>query len=548
MRVCLVSSINLMGWLDLDFEPAKASIPLGLLSLASVLEHNGHQVKIVDFNYALIEKEISLDKNFYASAATKILNHQPECVGFSTTCNSYHMMLRIAEAIKIKAPDILVVFGGPQASVVDVETLNVFPFVDMIIRGEAETSFPRLLSVISGKKVTEAVNGLTYRDQHRVVRFPDEKLIDNLDSLPMPAYHLFPYKISNPVPLDVGRGCPFDCSFCSTSIFWKRLFRLKSATRIINEMQTLKRKYEVNSFSFFHDSFTFDKKWLTRFCHLLAEEKMDITWSCYARIDCIGPQLIQLMAKVGCKGIFYGIETGSEIMQKIIGKNLQLKNLQAIVEATLAAKMDATLSFISGFPAEQKTDLDATINLIQTLLNKPVKIQLHLLGPQVGTREYTLNSDKLCFDGYYSDINGTTSMFLEPELFKQHPKIFASNYFYRTDHIPRDLLKGLDLFINGPCAVMRQSVSGLLGSEGNLINLYYDWRKWNKSNGLDAEWNRERSLEKLLMDFYDFILCQVSEGKVNFEPGHARDEILAFYLSQYNKTPVELVSIKENDI
>src|SRR5208283_2309553 len=240
MRTCLVSSVNLGSWYSRGDEPATLSMPLGLLSLAAVLEAIGQQVDLVDFNYSLCNRELSLDDNFYTNAADRIAALSPDLIGFSTMCNSYHITLRMAEAIRSRLPGVPVLFGGPQSSVVDKETLAAFPFVDMVLRGEAEQTLPQLIAEMSSGAGAYEVPGLTYRRDGRVVRNCDAPLIPDLDSLPIPAYHLFPHGLGGAPAIDVGRGCPFACTFCSTSGFWKRRFRTKSIDRIVHEMRMLK--------------------------------------------------------------------------------------------------------------------------------------------------------------------------------------------------------------------------------------------------------------------------------------------------------------------
>ena len=311
MRVCLVSSVNLSSWYSHDCEPAILSLPLGLLSLAAVLEESGHEVSLVDLNYALSEGELALDEDFYAASVAQIVGQSPQVVGFSTMCNSFHIALRMAEAIKAQMPRVLVLLGGPQVSVADVETLCAFPFVDLVLRGEAEQTLPRLMSALAEGQMPTQLPGLTYRTNGRVVRNPDVPLVRDLDGLPVPAYHLFPYSMHGAAAVDVGRGCPFACSFCSTSTFWRRQARNKSTERIIKEMWMLKRQYEVTRFTFMHDLFTLNKRRLRDFCDRLQEEKMDISWSCSARVDCVDAQLLRRMADSGCAAVFYGVETGS---------------------------------------------------------------------------------------------------------------------------------------------------------------------------------------------------------------------------------------------
>ena len=544
MRVCLVSSLNLGSWYSRGDEPATLSPPLGLLSLGAVLESVGHQVVLVDFNYALSKRDLFLDDNFYSNAAARIEALSPDLVGFSTMCNSYHIALRMAEAVKSRLPRIPVLFGGPQSSVIDAETLAVFPFVDMILRGEAEQTLPQLVAEISSGASAYDVPGLTYRSHDRVVRNGDAPLISDLNSLPVPAYHLFPYGMGGAPAIDVGRGCPFACTFCSTSGFWRRRFRVKSIDRIMQEMWMLKREYGATGFTLMHDLFTVNRPRLHAFCDRLQAEKIDATWSCSARADCVNPELLRHMADAGCRGVFYGVETGSARMQREIRKNLKLDQIGRAVDATLDAKMNTTLSFITGFPTETEEDLRQSMDVIQSMLGRQqVSVQLHLLAPQVGTPDYERYGDRLGFDGYYSDIAGAGWEFLEHDWFRRYPALFSSFHYFETDTLPRKLLRGVDLFIHGPGSVMRQTVLHLLQRGRTLWNLYRDWRDWADPRGLGGGPMAGQTPDEFLLNFYEFAQDQVLVGRADFDLGQARDEIMAFYLQYYGQVPVRRVGL-----
>lgn len=518
------------------------SLPMGVLSLAAVLEESGQDVRLEDFNYALAEGELNLDESFYPEAAARILGHEPQIVGFSTMCNSYHIALRLAEAVKRERPGISVVFGGPQASVADVETLEAFPFVDLILRGEAEESLPLLVSALAEGRGLDRVPGLTRRLDGRIVRHPEAPLLTDLDSLPMPAYHLFPYDVGSSPALDVGRGCPFACSFCSTSTYWRRRFRLKSVDRIIDEMRALKRDHDASHFTFMHDLFTVHRRRLMEFCDRLLDEGMDVEWSCSSRVDCVDRQTLARMAQAGCEAIFYGVETGSPRMQAEINKKLDLDKVRAVMDQTLAAEMRPTFSFIAGFPTETVDDLEETLDLVEELLRRPmVNVQLHLLAPQLATPDYLNHRQRLRWDGYYSDISGADYRFLEPEWFRRYPRLFTSFHYFETEGIPRPLLRGLDLFVHGPCSQLRGTVLGLLDDGGSLWEIYQAWHGWATERDRGGGPMTDQTLDEFLLDFYEFAAEAVARNQGGLDLGDVRDEILAFYLRHYDQTPIRFV-------
>src|SRR5262249_52775477 len=150
-------------------------------------------------------------------------------VGFSSVCSSYPVTLRTACEVKRQQPDSIVAFGGPQASAVDVATLEAYSLIDLVVRGEAEQTLPQLLeALIQGNRLDD-IPGVTFRRDGKIVRTPDGGGIADLDTLPFPAFHLLPdMETCRFMPLELGRGCPFSCTFCSTNDFFRRRFRLKS--------------------------------------------------------------------------------------------------------------------------------------------------------------------------------------------------------------------------------------------------------------------------------------------------------------------------------
>ena len=229
-------------------------------------------------------------------------------------------------------------------------------------------------------------------------------------------------------------------------------------------------------------------------------------------------------------------------MQREINKNLVLDRVWSTVDGTVDADMSATVSFIAGFPTETEDDLCQTMGVIQALLDRRrVNVQLHILAPQRNTPDYDLYGDRLRHDGIYSDISSADARFLEPDWFQRYPALFSSFYYF-DGTLPRELVRGLDLFIQGPCTAMQGTVLQMLAGGRSLWNLYRDWRAWADPRGLGGGAAVGQAPDQFLLDFYEYVGAQVEAGRVNLELGHARDEILAFYLRQYGQTPVRFVA------
>ena len=155
--------------------------------------------------------------------------------------------------------------------------------------------------------------------------------------------------------LELGRGCPFACTFCSTNDFFRRNFRLRTPERVIADMRTIAAKYGIRSFALVHDMFTVDRRKVAGFCDAMIASGEGFQWSCSARTDCVDEQLLALMASAGCRGIFYGIEAGSVRMQKIIDKHLDPARAEEVIDLTEQLGMRTTVSLITGFPKKPGT-------------------------------------------------------------------------------------------------------------------------------------------------------------------------------------------------
>ena len=271
MKVCLVNAptaAEFGGGIEIESDLVRQVTlepQLGILSLAAVLEVRGDSPEIVDLNRTYFQLAdsagISRLDDFAELAASVVAAKDADVCGFTSICSSYPLTIRIAKAVKAIRPQCTILFGGPQASVVDMQTLAAFPFVDLILRGEAEESLPLLLDELAGRQRMERVPGLTYRDGGRPRRNPNAPVIQDLDALPSPAYHLTrELEGAHRAALEMGRGCPFACTFCSTNDFFRRNFRLRSPERILRDMRALAAAYRLSDFDLIHDMFTVNRR------------------------------------------------------------------------------------------------------------------------------------------------------------------------------------------------------------------------------------------------------------------------------------------------
>jgi radical SAM superfamily enzyme YgiQ (UPF0313 family) len=471
--------------------PEDQYLPIGLLTVGAILERAGHKVTIIgpaqDSGAALEPVPSHPDV-----LARRIRDTAPDMVGFSTICSSYPLTVRWAERFHALSSDVPIILGGPQATITDEETLKAFPWIYAVLRGEVENSILELVSCLEHRRNLASVPGLTWRFGDEIMRNPDAPLCLDLDALPEPAYHLYPFKkllcsieadgssYKYEFPLEAGRGCPFNCTFCSTSGFFHRRYRVKPVGRLIREMTELHEQYGIETFSLKHDLFTVSKAYILEFCRELRAKGLDnkIRWNCSSRTDTLDPLILSEMASAGCTTIFYGIETGSPRMQKLIGKNLDLDDAKSIVRATLSSGIQPVTSFVTGFPEERREDLAATLALMLDLLNEGVNdVQLHLLSPLVGSELFNSCGKTIYFDSEWCGLSYTILSPEDLEMVRAYPGVFASFYRFETPHVDSDVFQAASgiIYFN-PHLMAALSAGGV-----DLMSAFDRWPAWYRT-------------------------------------------------------------------
>lgn len=412
----------------------------GTLLLATKLLDAGFDVDILRFEQ--VEGFGGPYLSFIENMTRAILAREPKCVSFYSLWPDYHIMLRLAKELKERAPEINMVFGGPQASCTAEVTLKTMEFVDYINTGEGEnTVVPLFNGIIRGEGDLNEIPGLHYRKDGQLFHNNELVPLCDLNKLPYWDDRLLP--LEDPevlkdqyyfMPIDIGRGCPYNCTFCCTGYFWRRVYRMKSTDEIIADIKYYKEKYGIRSFWFTHDAFTVNKKLVTEICDRILEEKLDIIWRCSARLDCISQELILKMKQAGMVRMSFGVETGSPRMQKLINKNLDLKKAKGLVDFLLKEQIWVGLYFMYGFPQETEEDLNQTLEMAYSMIDAGV----HYVSmfyckfcPNTGLMdEY---GDQLVFDeNARMNLRGIYGYEEEKELLKSSRELFPFYFHLNT--------------------------------------------------------------------------------------------------------------------
>lgn len=340
---------------------AVVHLPLSLLSLASWLREKGGyhgRVRILDTQIRKI-----MPSDFIDAAV----------VGISAmTGRQIKYGLQAAAIAKELNPDVVIVWGGVHSSLLPEQTAKHL-LVDVVVIGEGEQTFLEVVDALFGHEDIVGVPGTCIRKDNGDVVFGPARPFLSMDELPLPAYDLVDIDdyqgIEYQFDYQSSRGCPFRCAFCYNKAFCGRRYRKKSPAKVVKELAYLYDKYNVINFGFVDDEFFIDKKRIEAiFDGILESGKFGIVASC--RLDIVrtfSHRLMEKMKRAGVFQMFFGAESGSEKILKLIKKDISTEDIIEGARAVAEKGIRPNLSFMSGFPGETLTDFENTIDIILKL-------------------------------------------------------------------------------------------------------------------------------------------------------------------------------------
>lgn len=418
--------------------------PLGLINLATAVQDLGHEVVLLDLVLDLRKGTLKPGPGIYDAGAERILAEHPDLVAFSAQCTTYPPIIQIARKLRGLRGDVKIVLGGHNASFLDQATLTRYPFIDAVVRGEGERTFREMTECLSTGGSLGGIAGVSFRDGETFIRNPDRPLIPNLDDLPLPDYRFAPpleeYRSACGLPrsiaiLEVGRGCPHRCIYCSESLMWQRRTRTFSATRLVKEMENLRDNFGAECFLLAYDQFTANRRFVEAFCSRVMEAGLQkIPWYCISRLDSVDRDLLSSMRQAGCESMCYGIDSGSKRTLAFIRKKIDREILHRRVIETAEQGIIPTLSFVIGFPEESQEDIDETLWLALkcgVIGNNNPLIQMPTVLPGTDLHKRYLGSLVRAVDTYFAqgiEWDGGKRLPSDEALIDSAPEIYSSFY------------------------------------------------------------------------------------------------------------------------
>ncbi len=387
--------------------------PLGLSYLSSTLRKAGHQVTMYDadcnknskgMDYTRLPEKYRTYLNELKNPGNPIIKeisetlvkYQPDIVGITVMTPKAASAFTVASLVKKYNKNCHVIFGGPHATLRPDEILKNTGDVDFVVNGEGEFTFLELVNALVTKTNNfSTVSGISYRDGDKIIHNDTKGFIDNLDCLPFPDREtllgLDTYTSEDMGLLMGSRGCPYNCSYCATQI-WTRKVRYRSLANILEEVVYVHRQYGTRQFTFKDDSFTVNKKRVMEFCNKLTGADIKINWDCNTRVDLVDADLLKTMKKAGCNSIKVGIESGSERILKLMDKGITLERIEESAKLFRNVGIHWTAYFMMGIPTETREDIKKTLDLLYRI--KPGFASIGVYEPFPGTRLFDIGVER----------------------------------------------------------------------------------------------------------------------------------------------------------
>lgn len=339
--------------------------PQGLGYIAAVLLRKGHDIVIYSqdkFHYPDEHLTEYLDKNKFDAIGVGVIGGYYQ----------YRKLLKISKAINRSKNRPFYMLGGHGPSP-EPEFFLKKTQADVIVIGEGEITVVKLLEAVANHRSLAAVKGIAFREGNKVVVNQRQPLIEDLNTLPFPAYDLFPmdyYRLLRlphatntdfVMPLSATRGCKFKCNFCYRM---DEGYRTRSNESVIDEIRFLKQKYGITYIIFSGELLMASVEEMIRLCEDIIKAKLNIKWFCDGRLNYAQPKALSLMKQAGCVFINYGIEAMDDQILKNMNKALTTKQIIKGIEATLDAGISPGYNIIFGNIGENTETLNKGVEFL----------------------------------------------------------------------------------------------------------------------------------------------------------------------------------------
>jgi radical SAM superfamily enzyme YgiQ (UPF0313 family) len=352
--------------------------PLGLAYIAGSILDAGFVCDFIDAVGENLKKSVDFQNEHYTSHGLTIteivkkIDPATRYIGLSFAyTKEWPSYKALAKAIKQKLPSVIIICGGEHITAEPLFSMKDCGEIDYCILGEGEETFVELIQSLDKNIAIESVTGIVFRRGRSISENVRRSRKRNIDDIPWPAWHLLPLENylskgmsfgvnrGRSIPILGTRGCPFQCTFCSSKNMWTTRWIPRNEDLLLEEMEYYIKEYNVANFDFFDLNAIVNQRWMLSFLNKLINKKWNITWQLPTgtRTEVINRELCELLYQSGCRNISFSPESGSGTILKKIKKRVSLKHLGSAIYIAHKSKLNVKANLIFGFPDETHREI-----------------------------------------------------------------------------------------------------------------------------------------------------------------------------------------------
>ena len=317
-------------------------LPPGGVYLAYGLESENIGFKVKPFS---IDKFYAHDKKINTLYTFLENSEKIVCIGCYSDMLPY--VLIALKRIKKIFPEKIIILGGIGPMMVAEEIMESFDFIDFVIKGCGIFSLPKLVKKIIAKETAlDDIPGLL--SQNKKYNLKQDFDISGSYIPKVPAYHrIGEIATFRQFGIKTSSGCPYQCTFCFARPATERVVTNRDTDEVIEEIKLIKKIMQGRDITIhiIDEAFVLNKVRVIKFCNLLKINKLKVAWTCYGRVDVMDQGMLENMRLAGCEEVYYGVESGSNRVLKMIKKGFSIEG--AVEIALLTKKLSQELPFLS---------------------------------------------------------------------------------------------------------------------------------------------------------------------------------------------------------
>lgn len=403
--------------------------PLTLALLAGTLKKNGYAVTCIDSTGEKLGQFHEFGRSGLLAQGmsfAEVVERIPEntnAIGLSCMfANEWVYSRLLLQEIRKKFPSVKILAGGEHISADYKYILGQDPGIDVCVRGEGEETLIELLECFRSGKPWTGVPGIAWRDSDAKIHLTsDRKRILKIDEIPWPDWSSVPLRnyldqgLGNDtqnersVPLIASRGCPYQCSFCTSPQMWTTRWIARDPHDVLKEIKFNISTYGATHFEFYDLTAIINKKWIHTFCDLLIEDDLGVTWSLPTgtRTEVLDVVTLSKLKKSGCLKMSLSPESGSRATLERIRKKTHPEKLLQVIRNCREAGVITKCNMIFGFPGQTISEVfESYVYIFRMALAGANDVACFSFVPYAGSElfDQLISDGKIVRDENYDDF------------------------------------------------------------------------------------------------------------------------------------------------